>query len=420
MRDTEIGRRVREQVNLFSGIFSPRFSRPQAHFIEQMIFGIQASQDVKLSNIGRALGESIELKKTEERLSHHLAMEGMGQIVNEVVARDAAGRVRKDTMIVIDPTDIRKTYAEKMPYLATVRDGSTGELAPGYWSCIAMACEPERRRVIPLHLRLWSAEAPDFVSENHQLLQVIDTVLVATAGRGIYVIDRGGDRMKLFNPFLDRKMRFIARLVGNRDLVFRGCGRQAAELAHGCSMRYAETLVHEEGGKEHVYHLEYGFRRVRLPGREEQMNLVVVRGFGEEPLMLLTNVEVKASRTSLWFIVQGYLSRWLVEETIRFIKQSYSLEDIRVLDYDRLKNLVALTLAAAYFTAVWLGEKLRLAVLCRRVAKLSKRFFGIPEFHYYALADGIRTLLSRLGRWIPSRNDFAGNSPVPQQMILFE
>ena len=420
MRDSEMGRRVREQVHRFSGIFSPLFSKPQGHFIEQMIFGIQAAQDVKLSNIGRALGESIELKKTEERLSHHLTMEGMGQTVNEAVARDAADRVRKDTMIVIDPTDIRKTYAEKMPYLATVRDGSTGELVPGYWSCIAMACEPERRRVTPLHLRLWSAEAPDFVSENHQLLQVIDTVRVATDGRGIYVIDRGGDRMNLFNPFLDRKMRFIARLVGNRHLLFRGQRREAAELAHGCSMRYAETLMHEENGKDRVYHLEYGFRRVQLPGREEQMNLVVVRGFGEEPLMLLTNVEVKASRTSLWFIVQGYLSRWLVEETIRFIKQSYNLEDIRVLDYERLKNLVALTMAAAYFAAVWLGEKLRLEVLCRSVAKLSKRFFGIPEFHYYALADGIRTLFSRLGRWIPSQNDPVGAYSIPYQMMFFE
>jgi hypothetical protein len=420
MNDSEVGRRVREQVSRFSGIFSPRFSKPQAHFVEQMIFGIQAAQDVKLSNIGRALGEPIAVKKTEERLSHHLANVGMGQAVNEAVAEDAAARVRQDTLIVIDPTDIRKTYAEKMPYLATVRDGSTGELVPGYWSCVAMACEPDRRRVVPLHLRLWSAEAPDFVSENHQLLEVIDTVRAATDGRGIYVIDRGGDRIKLFNPFLERKMRFIARLVGNRDLVFRGQCRQAEELARGCSMRYAETLVHEEGGKERVYHLEYGFRHVRLPDRQEPLVLVVVRGFGEEPLMLLTNVEVKHSRKSLWFVVQGYLARWMVEETIRFIKQSYHLEDIRVLDYDRLKNLVALTLAAAYFAAVWLGEKLRLAVLCRRVANLAKRFFGVPEFHYYALADGIRTLLSRLGRWIPPQDDLADIIAAQQQMIFME
>ena len=31
-----------------------------------------------------------------------------------------------------------KTYAKKMPNLATVRDGSTGEFVPGYWRCVAM------------------------------------------------------------------------------------------------------------------------------------------------------------------------------------------------------------------------------------------------------------------------------------------
>jgi len=35
----------------------------------------------------------------------------------------------------------------------------------------------------------------------------------------------------------------------------------------------------------------------------------------------------------------------------RFIKQSYNLEDIRVLKYRRLKNLVVLVTAAAYFAA---------------------------------------------------------------------
>lgn len=418
MKDIEVGRRLREQVGRFSGIFSPRFSKPRAQFVGQMIYGIQAAQDVKLSRIGRALGEEVTLKKTEERLSHHLAAPGLGQAVNEQLALDAASRVHADTLIVVDPTDIRKTYARKMPYLATVRDGSSGELVPGYWSCLAMACEPQRRRVIPLHLRLWSAEAPDFVSENHQLLEVVDTIRAATNGRGIYVVDRGGDRIKLFIPFLDRGLRFIVRLTGDRHLVFRGVRREAEELARGCPMRCAETVVREEGGKERSYQLEYGFRRVKLPGRSEPLYLVVVRGFGEKPLMLLTNVEVKPSRTSLWFIVRGYLARWMVEETIRFIKQSYHLEDLRVLDYERLRNLVALTVAAAYFAAVWLGEKLRLQVMCRRVAKLAKRFFGLPEFHYYALADGIRTLFARLGRWIPAKYDPSSDDPALGQLLL--
>ena len=46
-------------------------------------------------------------------------------------------------------------------------------------------------------------------------------------------------------------------------------------------------------------------------------------------MMLLTSLRVTRSRKSLWRVVESYLSRWRVEETIRFIKQSYQLEDIR-------------------------------------------------------------------------------------------
>ena len=47
--------------------------------------------------------------------------------------------------------------------------------------------------------------------------------------------------------------------------------------------------------------------------------------------------------------MQGYLTRWRVEDTIRFIKQSYRLEHMRLLDFRRLRNMAALVVAVAYF-----------------------------------------------------------------------
>jgi hypothetical protein len=38
----------------------------------QMLYGIQASTDVKLSNIARSLNEEIALVKTESRLSRNI------------------------------------------------------------------------------------------------------------------------------------------------------------------------------------------------------------------------------------------------------------------------------------------------------------------------------------------------------------
>ena len=157
---------------------------------------------------------------------------------------------------------------------------------------------------------------------------------------------------------------------------------------------------------------------VKLPEhREKPLWLVVVKGFGQKPLMLLTTEPMRRNRKVLWWIVQAYLTRWRVEDTIRFIKQSYGLEDIRVMTYERLKNMAALVLAASFFAAVHIGNKPKLEILALHALNAAQRIFGIPDFRYYALADGIREILSKAGHGTaPQKSEVGG----PQaQLSLF-
>ncbi len=395
--------KVREQLVRFLGIFSPHFSAPVMTFMGDIVYGLQASKDVKLSCIGRGLDEGIELKKTEERLSRHLGKKGIDESIGRAIAHEGAKHIGKDTLVVIDPTDIRKLYARKMPYLATIRDGSRKEWGVGYWACAAVACESGGRRIVPLHLRLWSCEAPEFTSENDQIMKVVATICEAAKKRGIYVIDRGGDRPDFFKTFLNNELRFIIRLVGNRMLLWRNRPVLAERLASKCRMLYTETIRRETENGEKSYAIQYGVIPVKLPGRDESLRLVVVRGLAEKPMLLLTNLALTESRTSLWQVVEGYLSRWRVEDAIRFIKQSYRLEDIRLLSYRRLKNMMAIVLATVFFAAAWLGESVRRGILVGNITRVSKRLFGVVEFHYYALADGIAALFRRYGAWHISR-----------------
>ena len=55
-------------------------------------------------------------------------------------------------------------------------------------------------------------------------------------------------------------------------------------------------------------------------------------------MMLLTDLPMRRNRKVLWWVISAYLTRWPIEEAIRFVKQSYDLEDIRVLTYQRLRN----------------------------------------------------------------------------------
>jgi len=43
-------------------------------------------------------------------------------------------------------------------------------------------------------------------------------------------------------------------------------------------------------------------------------------------MMLRTTLKINPGEKDLWFIIQAYMKRWSIEETIRFLKQTYDLE----------------------------------------------------------------------------------------------
>jgi hypothetical protein len=217
----------------------------------------------------------------------------------------------------------------------------------------------------------------------------------ATKKRGLWVIDRGGDRRNLIVPMLKGERRFLIRMIGNRNMLWAGKEMIVSEIVKDCPLLYNETIVKVDDGKEKVYHLEFGYRNVKFPGREETLGLLVVRGFGQKPMMLLTTEPLRRSRKVLWRLVRAYMRRWAIEETIRYIKQSYELEDVRVLNYRSLQNMMPIVYSVAYFTAVVLDTASKLRVMAGYVLKAAKRVFGIPEFHYYCIADGLTSIFMR-------------------------
>ena len=387
---------IKGQLSKFSGIIAKGLSKPKQRLIKEMLYGIQAGKDVKLSSITRALNEPIPLIKTEDRLSRNLDDQDFTDEINHEIGRLGSAKVLDDMVIAIDPGDIRKKYASKMEYLCKVHDGSEGELGEGYWLCKAVAADIEHRKVIPLYLEAYSHEAEGFKSENDQLFKVIDAVSAHIGNRGIYAIDRGGDRGKLYDKFLEEgnEKRFVIRLVKNRDLIHRGIKKNCYLLAAALPCPYTAVIIKYEDGKEQAITISYNAVAVRLPGKDYPLFLVVTKGFGKEPMMLLTSCPVNVKvKEHLWRIVEIYLTRWKCDESFRYIKQSYNLEDIRVRHYTSIRNMVALILAVAYFAAVYLGDNVKLKVLIQRIYLVSKRFFGVPTFFNYAIADGLYNLL---------------------------
>ncbi len=65
----KVASRLREQIRIFSGELSKGLPKVSKQFVSERVYGIQASQSVVLTKIGRVLEEDISIKKTEERNS---------------------------------------------------------------------------------------------------------------------------------------------------------------------------------------------------------------------------------------------------------------------------------------------------------------------------------------------------------------
>jgi hypothetical protein len=408
--DSKLGWKIKAQITRFTNKLTAGMGKVLTRLVGEMIYGMQAAKDVKVSEVARSLNESISLIKTENRLCRNLAKQDLTESINRFTAWEGAGSVDEDTVLAIDLSDVRKTYAKKMEYLGNVRDGSTGQIVPGYWVCQVLAARPDGDHITPLYGELYAQGAEDFTSENDQLLKAIALVSAATEKRGIWAIDRGGERRSIIIPLLDNDLHFVIPQNGDRHILMpSGSKRRMSQAVQWCRSHCEMTVEVEREGYTERKHLRMGSLPVRLPDRPgEQLWLVVIRGLAAQPIMLLTNVPPRPGREHARWISEVYLTRWKCEEGYRFIKQSYNVEDVRVRSYTALRNTYVLVHAVLYFVSAVLGAKAKLNLIFKKVCEKAKRFYEVPAFFHYAVADGIYRVLvaSRTGphRPPPSRS----------------
>jgi len=75
-------------------------------------------------------------------------------------------------------------------------------------------------------------------SENSKILQKIFTVIKHVGEKLTWVIDRGGDRTKLIVPLLRKRLNFIIRSLGKRNLIYREKVRNMKWISRKVSLQY--------------------------------------------------------------------------------------------------------------------------------------------------------------------------------------
>lgn len=304
--------------------------------------------------------------------------------------------VRDDTPIILDLSDLAKPLATKMDYLATVRDGSTGALVNGYW-LLELYASLSHKNPVPVLLEPFSHEEPCSPGQNPVVLAAVHKIFELTNKRGVLVVDRGFDGWVMFEDWLNNSYRFVARLVGERHLLCFFSGSEhseagpwvpirARQLAEQVPTPYRFDKRIKRRGKPAIRITQIGWMKVRLPGREETLTLVVSRLAGQDkPMMLLTNLPVETPGDAKR-IVRFYLRRWECEEAIRFLKSQVQLERIRTFRWTAICRLVLLGVLVMLYLG-WLCEAH--PPICDRLISLSQPLPDKPDFLSYRLLGGL-------------------------------
>jgi hypothetical protein len=295
----------------------------------EIVRGILFTSSVQLSNAGRLLTDSPRpLRRVVQRLSDHLSDPNWNHAEwAAAVLHQLAQNVEDDDLIPIDGTELAKPYARRMEYLCTVRDASRpgDPLVNGYWCFGVHHWKPQYNSLCSLMLRPWSTFEPMFRSENDLTERWLWTLRQATGGRGIWLIDRGGDRPEVLSAFLRMQSRWIVRLRQDRALLgpdgtVRSAGQWAQwALANRIERGHAVTLQVQLPAED-----------VRQAGVPAKLWLVVntysFEKNGKEDRWILLTRGLIDQHVGLRQARYEYALRWRAEDSKRMLGQIWHVE----------------------------------------------------------------------------------------------
>ncbi len=412
---SRLGYEMKRDFTNFSLKISKGLKRPQEKFVHQMIYGILAGNKLHLSEIARALKESITLKKTIDRLSKNLhAFDGKDSVMHNYLGL-VRQQVKDDyAVIIIDNSDIVKPASTKLEALSEIRDGSTGEITQGYLTIEAAVLSEKGKMPLPVYERVFSAAEKGFISETHENLCCLQSLTENFSSRCVRTLDRGFDANEYYRYFLKHGERFVIRAKKNRNVIYGGQTCNIMDVALRYKGAYRMDFKDKKGRTIRCKMSCIPVRLCEFPSRE--LVLAVVYGFGEEPMLLLSSLKMQEKKKLCHIITKVYLLRWRIEEYFRFKKQQFELEDLRVMSLQSIRNLNLLAMLAVGYISLTTSVH-KDSIFLAEIKECSKRIYGMPQFVYYAIGYALERVLSMSRSGISS---FLPPRVKSQQITLFE
>jgi hypothetical protein len=265
--------------------------------------------------------------------------------------------------------ELRREGARKQEYLMRVK-ALDGSLVNGYRSFNVLGLGEHAQRGLLYH-KLFSSVEPDFVSENVEIKTAItatEASLVGYAGDKTWVTDKGFDNDDVWwHVWGFPNDHLVCRVYHHERIVLWQTAKGAweeryLEATFGFLQPLAEVEseleVRMQGQKRATrqpvkVHLSAVPLRIYHPEdktRSKPVWLVRAKVLGavSEPWYLITDWPVTDAQSALRIFI-FYRRRWSVEDTFKFVKTAFGVEDVQMLSFQAVRNLLALGWVAAGF-----------------------------------------------------------------------
>lgn len=380
----------REIVN-FSEKICKNCDKPTSKFVTDMVYGILKSKDILLSSIADALLEKNKKISTIERLSDNLACD-LPSSLDKNYRNLAINSLGDNPIFLVDDSDVIKPLGKKFEDLGIVRDGSSQNKSyeKGYHITEIVGLTKNMSQPISMFSKIHSSTSKDYVSANSITFEAIDSVcnlLDEKNIKGTFVNDRGYDSNEIFNYYFKKEQNFIIRLKENRKIYFKHKWYPITTIRDSRKGKVKIKLMFQGEGKECFISV----LKVQITAKKKWLNLVLVYGLGETPMMLATNLDIK-SKDDLIKVSRCYLDRWKIEEYFKFKKQEYNFENFRVRNLKAINNLNKMLTYAIVLIAI-LSDKIGKRKFVQVIINESNQLKGKVYLWFYRFSRGIFNIL---------------------------
>lgn len=406
----------REIIN-FSKKISKNSSKLETKFVMDMIYGISKSKDVLLSSISEALNEKTKKAYVIDRLSNNLSCD-LDNNIDKNYCNTVIDSFGENPVFIIDDSDIIKPLGFQFEDLGIVRDGSSKNKTyeKGYHVTEIVGLTKNKKQPISIFSKVHSSVSKEFVSANSitfEGLNKIISILQEKNIKGTFVNDRGYDNNEIFKYYFKQKQNFIIRLKENRK-VYKDHKWYKITTIRDSRKGKVHMKLFFQGEEKECY---VSVLRVQITAEKRWINLILVYGLGETPMMLASNISIKC-KEDLIKTVRCYIDRWKIEEYFKFKKQEYYFENFRVRTLKSINNLNSMLTYTIGLIAL-LSEKVGKREFVNVIIKESKSLKEDVYLWFYQIARGIYNILKMARTGIREWENIRKQKTYNNQFSLF-